>query len=595
MCPSALKWGALLNVESNKHMNNTRFAQSHIRRLPLFARLTPEQVQQVAAVTHVLNLQQGQIVYQQGQPAQGMYLFVSGRGMLTRIAPNGHEEQVGVISEGQYVGEETLYSERIEPYSLRIAEPAIVLLIPKGQLAMLVAAQPAIRSNVGMAQSNPQHVIRLFKGQRDDETVLQIFKRHWWAFARKAWLPLLIATLMIVGAGLTLAAMPPVALGLFGLAIIIPGGIALLLYADWQDDVLIVTDQRLIKINDTLLMFDKTINEIPLERAHEVNAEIPPDPFARLFGYGTVVIRTGGAGGNIAFDTVSAPERIQKLIFAQRDRYQQGSEDRARNMISADLDRVIRGGAPPMGDAQAQPMGAVQNVANEGGFDSLNPLRTRFTDTNGDTVYRHHVSIWLRHITLPFLVILGAGVLFIASFVFPQLAQSPINVGVLASIGMGLFGTIIRKRPLWLQNEKEIVRLDQVDNVVSEVQGIIDNLLNRGNIKISLIGGDANDAKVFRGVGDPQSIQSEISQRLVMLRHDNQNADVVRQRQAIADYLTAYHQRTAPGGQPYQAPPSPNAPYAPPTYYPPQSPDVPPPNVRDANRPPNVPRVRGDR
>ena len=148
---------------------------------------------------------------------------------------------------------------------------------------------------------------------------------------------------------------------------------------------------------------------------------------------------------------------------------------------------------------------------------------------------------------------------------------------------------LIHKRPFWLQNDVEQIRLSQVDNVISEVFGLVNTLLNRGDIRISLIGSDAQDAKRFRGVGDPQSVQGEISNRLAELQAAQQSGALDAQREAFAAYLAAYHQRAqaqqggyAPVNPPY--PPA-NAPY-PPT----PTPDTPQPPVRDSSRPPNIPR-----
>ncbi|MCA9911412.1 MAG: hypothetical protein KC519_22315 [Anaerolineae bacterium] len=179
-----------------------------------------------------------------------------------------------------------------------------------------------------------------------------------------------------------------------------------------------------------------------------------------------------------------------------------------------------------------------------------------------------------------------AGIMFIFGLVWFYLADWDWRHDMLV-IGHDTI-TIIHKRPLWLQNETEQIRLYQVDNVVSEVNGVLDHLLKRGNIRISLVGSDIADAKRFNTVGDPQKVQGEISRRLAEL-HD-QGASGGISSQAIAEYLAAYHQRVT-GAAASSAPD--NAPYSAPAYTPPPA-DVPPPQVRDGSRPPNIPRRRTD-
>jgi hypothetical protein len=60
-----------------------RFIQSHIRQLPLFEQLSPPQIGLLSNIVQLLRLEPGQLALQEGQPTQGMFLFVSGRGART--------------------------------------------------------------------------------------------------------------------------------------------------------------------------------------------------------------------------------------------------------------------------------------------------------------------------------------------------------------------------------------------------------------------------------------------------------------------------------------------------------------------------------
>jgi membrane protein YdbS with pleckstrin-like domain len=588
---------------------NLRFIASQLRQLSLFARMTPDQLDRVATIAQLMRADTGTVLVWQGQPAQQLIMLVSGTAALIQRTPQGYEQQVGTIGEGQHTGEDALYSDRAEPYTLRVVESAVVLVVPKAPLAALIFQTPEIRANIGMQQTATREQVSLFKGQRPDESVMHIFKRHWWAFVRRLWLPIGISALLLLGAAFLAASVPWLAMLMFGAAVLIPGAVAFLLYADWQDDCLIITDQRLVKISDTFLQFEKTVNEVPFERAHEVNAEIPPDPFARVFRYGTVTIKTAGAAGTITIDTLPNPSKIQKLIFSQRDTYRQNVGFRSQEMINRDIDAAL--GIP---NAQMQTPAPARRAdglpEHRPTSSSANPFRTRYINADGATVYRRHISIWLRHVSPGLLLVFGGIALAIASPFIPAL-RSIEFAALAAAFSLVLVGAfwayiadwdwrhdmlivgketvmLIHKRPFWLQNDVEQIRLAQVDNVISEVIGLLNTLLNRGDIRISLIGGDAQDAKRFAGVGDPQSVQGEISNRLAELQAAQQSGALDAQREAFAQYLAAYHQRAqaqtgyAPVNPPY--PPA-NAPY-PPT----PTPDTPQAPVRDSSRPPKIPR-----
>ncbi|MCC6804591.1 MAG: cyclic nucleotide-binding domain-containing protein [Anaerolineae bacterium] len=594
-----------------------RFVQAHLRRLPLFEQLSPPQIGVVSGVVHVLRFEPGQLVFQEGQPTQGMVVFVSGRGILTRRAPNGVDESVGAVEAGQYVDEVALYTEGIEEASLRVVEPAVALIIPRTPFVQLLAAYPEIRANLRV-QTQPgietrDTPVKLFKGLRPDETVLKVWRRHWWAVARHSWVAVVVL-IALFGVALLIAERAPIlALGAAGLAVVIPGIIIAYLYYDWQDDSIVLSDQRIVRIWHHLLSFETTISEIPLDRVLEINISIPPaDPFARIFGYGYVTVRSAGEGNSMVLDIMPKPLSVQAMIFAQRDRFREKIEQRQRDEVRSDV-------ALALGISQQQePLGSVPGTrrSDREAVVGLPFIRTKFLAANGDLVYRKHSSIWLAHVFLPSLMILAALVLLTISVFAPT---PPLGGGL--GLGLGMFVliigviwlyiadwdwrndlfiigaetiTLIRQRPLWLQNEVERIRISQIDNVKSEMRGLINSLLNRGNVRISLIGSDIKDAKVMDMIYDPQEIQAEISRRHAAIKTERQQSDLDQQRQVVKEYLQSYHEiqktqqmtEAAPPPMPTQP-----APYSAPTMRQEPPPESPPP-ARDGIRPPRVPRRR---
>lgn len=597
-----------------------RFVQSHIRNLPLFEQMSAEQIRLLSTIVQVARLESGQTVFQENQPTQGMFLFVGGRGILTRRLPNGMEDRVGMVESGQYIDEEALYGEGFETASLRVIETAIVLLIPRAPFVQILTTYPEIRANVRVktagsaAQSEPnaeplrETAGKLFKGQRADETVLQVWRRHWWAVARYGWIPFAVAIVMFIIALLIAESAPVLALGAAGLAVVIPGIIIAYLYYDWQDDSFVLTDQRLVRIWHHLLSFETSISEMPLDRILEVTTTIPPgDPFARLFRYGNILVKTSAEGVNILLEMIQNPMAIQAQIFTQRDRFKERTEERQRAAVRTDVQQAL-GLADPTPDASPQ-----RRRSDRQDELGLPFARTRFIGANGDIVYRKHSSVWIAHIFLPLLVIVGAVGFMGFTLLFPSVVPGGVGLGVgMFALIIGLVWlyaadwdwrndlfiiggetiTLIRQRPLWLQNEVERIRIAQIDNVRSEVSGLFNSLLNRGDVRISLIGSDAKDAKVMDNIYDPQSVQAEISERHSSIKTVRQQSDADQQRAVIKEYLQTYHEIQQTQDVTRAVPP----PAAPPPVYPaatqPVSTEPPPPPPRDGSRPPRVPRSR---
>lgn len=576
-------------------MASDPFIISRLRNIPLFAQLSTEQLEQVAAVVQVLRYGPGQLVFQQGQPNAGMLYFVSGRGVLT-LHHNGMESLVGEILPEQYINENALYTEGLETANLRTAEESLLLFIPRRSVIHLLQKSPEIRTNLRVQQTGDNRAMsrRLFTGQRSDETVLHVYRAHWWAFGRFLWLPILLFIGMIIFALSTIGTTPALGLTLLGLGIVLTGGVGFYLYYEWANDSLIVTDQRIVRIWRNLLKFENTVNEIPLERVLEVNFEIPPaDPFAIMFNYGTLSIRTAGEAANFSMMMMPDPKKIQSIIFEQRDKYQTEAKNRSKNIIREEIERALGVDQPINPSQSAKPSDHANTSQQEG----LPFLRTKYVTGAGEIVYRRHFTVWLAHVLLSLLVLIGSVILgFLALLpTFPLTGGTGVILAIIMFIGGILWFyaadwdwrndllivgesdlTLIHKRPLWLQNETQRIRLAQVDNVLSDVSGLMNNLLDRGTIEISLVG--SNERKKFDMVSAPSEIQAEISRRQAEFKSRQATSEALSQRQAITDYLTVYHETMATPSQATQAMPAQSVPQQPapqpqqqgPTFYPPQ-------------------------
>jgi hypothetical protein len=373
-----------------------------------------------------------------------------------------------------------------------------------------------------------------------------------------------------------------------GAAIFLPGVALLYLYREWRNDRLIITSERVLWIERRILKFETNVRELPIESILEVGADYPPvDPFSRMLDYGTLKLRTSGSIGNLTLDLMPTPRALQKQIFAARDEHKQVIARQQRNVIRAEMNQLIGGKDPKSAVTHVPP------PIPEG----FNPLRMRFVNTKGETVYRKHVSIWFQQVIPPLLLMFGGLALALWALTrtsdlrWFMLAMSavPVIIGGLWLYwadwdwrnDMYMVGderiTLIHQRPLWLQNKVDTINLAQVDSVATDQQGFFNALLNRGDVRLSLEGAD--NPKKFEAVFKPQAIAAEISTRQANARQRQQTAAVQQQRQAVADYISVYHEtinQYPAGAQPYRPPVG-------------QQP-MQPPRPTDTTRPPNVPK-----
>jgi CRP/FNR family transcriptional regulator, cyclic AMP receptor protein len=609
-----------------------RFVMSHIRRLPLFAALPDQYLASLSEAFRVTRYEPGEVIFRQGMPSQGMYMFVSGRGVLLQQTPAGMR-QIGVIEGNQFLNEAALLRESIETATFQVVETAIVLFLSRVAFQNFLTLNPQANSLLRMPTAVPPPVAvpspqgtqtkpaaePKFKGQRDGEKLMLMTRRHWWAYVRRVWLPLFVAAVLF--AAVAVMPSPELRLVVLGMMIFIPGTVMTYFYLEWNNDLLIVTDQRIVRIEHTILTFNSQLNEIPIKSVQAVDTEIPTvDPFARLFRYGNIIVKTAGKAGTITLSFVPEPEAVQDIIF---ERINDKSEEarRSQNAIRNEIERAL-GNLPP-----APP--PTQQVKPKPVRPGL--LSMRYINANGDTVYRKHWLYWLRGVSLPLLALMGCVALLLAWLFVP--AVNTLGIIVLPLLGFAVMAaglwfywadwdwrndlyvindntvTFIHRRPLWLQNEDDRILINRIDNVSVEVTGLLPSMLNYGNVKIALVGEATN--KVFRGVPNPRGIQEEISQRQAKARQAVIDAEERRRHEEIARYIAAYDEaqrtnrppqyapQTYAPSHPSTVPPTPPQPQMPPTQV---NPPVPPaqygtgiPSARPnpADRPSRIPPGRG--
>lgn len=550
-----------------------RFIQTHIRKLTLFQNLTDQQLAIVSEAFQVMRFEPGEWVFRQGNPTRGLYLFVSGQAILTQTGGDGLERQVGFLGENEFIDKESLFQQLVEQYSCRVVQTAIVLFLDRTRFNNVLRHHPEIKPNLGMGKSVPYKLEKpLFKGQGEDEQVLLVTRRHWWAWVRRLWLPMLI-----IVAGLVLATLLSSAListAIVGMALIVAGVLGVYFYIEWRNDTIIITDQRVVRIEHEILTFKESRRVITLDSIQEINVLVSAaDVLARVFNYGTIELKTAGSAGNMHLQMIPYPDDLQKLILEDRDLFKQEQKQQQRQVISADIDRWL--GYDDGQQSPTAPQSPEFERAQSGGGWRF-PAALRFIGPNGELIYRKHYVVWMRYIAVPLtimLVALGIGVVDLMFDPFDDLKLVILGFAGLIFVFGGVWFyfsdwdwrndlyiiddntvTIVRKRPLWLADEDDRVLLQRVDNVAYDRDGFWRNMLDYGDVRISIIGADT--FKQFHAVPSPHEVQAEILRRQARVKQNATEAEANRSRQYIQEYLQVYHdkmQPDSPQGQPNAA------------------------------------------
>lgn len=148
-----------------------------------------------------------------------------------------------------------------------------------------------------------------------------VWRKHWLDAVRRGALPLAAVLFLLVGALILL--LQPVSMPILNdttvilIWLVLLGGALFWLwwaYTDYRNDVYIVTDDRIIDIEMKPLGLNAKRREGGLERVQNVSLQ-QTGVWAKLFGYGHVVITTAALDEGFTFFMVPHPQSVQAQVF----------------------------------------------------------------------------------------------------------------------------------------------------------------------------------------------------------------------------------------------------------------------------------------
>lgn len=162
-----------------------------------------------------------------------------------------------------------------------------------------------------------------FRGQRSDEEVVMVTKQHVWLLA-----PIILVVLgLVLVTGLVFwwfGASKVTSIVIF-LSVLFGGIYSFLFWFSWNNSDYIVTNQRVIKIDQTNL-FNRVISECEIHRIQEMSTEIK-GPIKTLLNFGTVQIKTASDNSMLDLEDVTDPYDVQQVIVRIQKKASPTSEE----------------------------------------------------------------------------------------------------------------------------------------------------------------------------------------------------------------------------------------------------------------------------
>ncbi|WP_374303426.1 Crp/Fnr family transcriptional regulator [Paracoccus sp. (in: a-proteobacteria)] len=108
----------------------------------LFASLPSDLSDMLLDASHVVRLQRGQVLFQHGDTAAAIHVVADGWMKLYRIAPNGAEAVVGVMTRGQGFGEPIALRRAAYPVSAEAVTACELIVVPARLFLDLLKTHP---------------------------------------------------------------------------------------------------------------------------------------------------------------------------------------------------------------------------------------------------------------------------------------------------------------------------------------------------------------------------------------------------------------------------------------------------------------------
>jgi len=113
-----------------------------LRRIPVFASLEDEHVEQLSAQVVRREVAKGQLVTVEGQPAEGLYIIASGHFKRFKTSSEGHEQIMKLLQPGESFGEVPLLDGGPDPASSQAMESSVLYVLPRSRFEALVEQSP---------------------------------------------------------------------------------------------------------------------------------------------------------------------------------------------------------------------------------------------------------------------------------------------------------------------------------------------------------------------------------------------------------------------------------------------------------------------
>jgi CRP-like cAMP-binding protein len=119
-----------------------------MREIPLFKGLPETQIAAIARIAKERTFRRGEAIFTEGAAADGFYVAVKGRVKIYKLSPDGKEQILHIIEQGEPFGEVAVFAGSAFPAHAEAMDNGEALFFPRSSFASLIEKDPSLSMNM---------------------------------------------------------------------------------------------------------------------------------------------------------------------------------------------------------------------------------------------------------------------------------------------------------------------------------------------------------------------------------------------------------------------------------------------------------------
>jgi CRP/FNR family transcriptional regulator, dissimilatory nitrate respiration regulator len=153
-----------------------------LRQSRMFADLSSENLEEVAEVCSLKSLQKGEMLFREGEKAEGFYVLQQGAISVFTVTPDGREQIICVFRPPESFAEVTLATLETYPANAVALEPSSVILVQRAGFRALICRKPELSLHMLASMSlHLKHLVQTlqdYKGRQIEGRLADWLIRH---------------------------------------------------------------------------------------------------------------------------------------------------------------------------------------------------------------------------------------------------------------------------------------------------------------------------------------------------------------------------------------------------------------------------------